>query len=73
MTIDLGFFLGKYYFGNDGSQNYLIFQRIADPFIILTGDTETFTAWKFGGLSNESISSVSAENSQKRIHSSKKQ
>lgn len=52
MTIDLGFLLGKYYFGNDGSQNYLVFQPIADPFIILTGDTETFTAWKFGGLSN---------------------
>ena len=35
------------YYGNDGSQNYLLFQRISN----------TFKAWKFKELSDESIKS----------------
>ena len=39
---DFSFFNGRSYFGNDESQNYLIFEPIANNFIKSTGDTEIF-------------------------------
>lgn len=36
-------------------QIYLIFQPISNTFRIPTGVTETVVAWKFKGLSDESI------------------
>ena len=52
--IDLGFLLGKNYFNNDRSQNYLVFQPICNTFTMSAGHTETTIAWKSKGLSNES-------------------
>ena len=36
---DLSYFIGKSYFGNDGSQNYLIFYPIYNTFARKAGDT----------------------------------
>ena len=52
------------YFGNDGSQNYLLFQHISDTFKIPAVDTETVITWKSKGLSDKSIkSSITPGNS----------
>ena len=55
-TTEFGFLLGKNHFGNDGSQNYLIFEPITDTFTIVTGDTETTIAWTSKELSKEALS-----------------
>ena len=52
--VDLGFLLGKNYFDNDRSQNYLKFQPICNTFTMSTGHTETTIEWQSKGLSNES-------------------
>lgn len=39
---DFSFFNGRRYFGNDESQNYLIFEPISNTFTLPTGDTEIF-------------------------------
>ena len=38
-AFDLSYFIGKSYLGNDGSQNYLIFQPIYNTFSRKTNDT----------------------------------
>ena len=42
--IDLGFLVGKNYFNNDRSQNYLIFQPICNAFTMFAGHTVTAIA-----------------------------
>ena len=51
---DLCFLIGKSYFSNDESENYLIFQSNFNTFKQLTG-TEIIVAWESKGLSSESI------------------
>ena len=51
---DLCFLIGKSYFSNDESKNYLIFQSIVNTFKRLTG-TETIVAWESKGWSPETI------------------
>ena len=53
-TFDSSYFRGKNYFGEDGTQNYLVFQSFAKYFIVIT-NTEYISAWKSKGLSNRSI------------------
>lgn len=54
-TFDISYFVDKFYFGNNGSQNYLTFQQTSKIFRMPTGDTDTIIAWKPKGLSDESI------------------
>ena len=44
-TFDLIFFIGKFNLGQDGSQNFWLFESIWNTFTILAGLTETFVAW----------------------------
>ena len=53
-TFNVSYFLGKSFFDNDGSQNYLIFQPIYNTFRMKSGNTETVIAWKCKTLSDES-------------------
>ena len=51
-SFDLGYFIGKSHFDEDGAQNYLVFQPILEYFSLIT-------KWKSKGLSNESLEVVS--------------
>ena len=53
-TIDSSYFIGKSHFGEDGTQNYLIFQLINKYFKLIT-NTDYVSSWKSKGLSSESI------------------
>ena len=55
-TFDLDYFLGKSYFDEDGTQNYLVFQSIL---VYFTLNSSWITKWKSKGLSNESLEVVS--------------
>ena len=55
-TFDLGYFIGKSYFDEDGAQNYLVFQPILEYFTL---NSNWLTKWKSKGLSNENLEVVS--------------
>ena len=51
-TFDLGYFIGKSYFEEDGAQNYLVFQLIR-RYLKINGNY--ISSWKSKGLSDETI------------------
>ena len=53
-TFDFGYFIGKSYFGEDGTQNYLVFQPMYRYFKMIT-NTDYISSWKYKGLSAENI------------------
>ena len=52
-TFDSSYFIGKNYFEEDGTQNYLVFQSIHRYFKIT--NTKYISSWKSKGLSDETI------------------
>ena len=54
-TFDLGYFIGKSHFGEDGAQNHLVFQPISKYFTL---NNNWITKWKSKGLSNGSLEAV---------------
>ena len=53
-TFDFSYFIGKSHSGEDGTQNYLVFQPMYRYFEMIT-NADYISSWKFKGLSNESI------------------
>ena len=53
-TFDSSYFIGKNYFENDGTQNYLVFQPI-DNYLKVNPKTGLFSEWKSKGLSDKII------------------
>ena len=53
-TFDSSYLIGKSHFGEDGTQNYLVFQQIYRYFKMIT-NTDYISSWKSKGLSAESI------------------
>ena len=53
-TFDSGYFIGKSHFGEDGTQNYLVFQPMYRYFKVIT-NTDYILSWKSKGLSDESF------------------
>ena len=53
-TFDSSYFIGKSHFGEDGTQNYLVFQPMYRYFKMIT-NTDYISSWKSKGLSSESI------------------
>ena len=53
-TFDLGYFVGRSYFEEDGAQNYLVFQPIYRYFKIIT-NTKYISPQQSKGLSGETI------------------
>ena len=53
-TFDSSYFIGKNYFEEDGTQNYLVFQPIGRHFRIVA-NTKYITLCKSKGLSDETI------------------
>ena len=53
-TFDSCYFIGKSHFGEDGTQNYLVFQPMYKNFKMIT-NTGYILSWKSEGLSAESI------------------
>ena len=53
-TFDSGYFIGKSHFGEDGTENYLVFQPMYRYFKMIT-NTDYISSWKSKGLSTESI------------------
>ena len=53
-TFDSGYFIGKSHFGEDGTQNYLVFQPMYRYLKMIT-NTDYVSSWKSIGLSDESI------------------
>ena len=53
-NFDSGYFIGKSYFGKDGTQTYLVFQPMYQYFKVIT-NTDYISSWKSKGLSGESI------------------
>ena len=53
-TFDSGYFIGKSHSGEDGTQNYLVFQPVFRYFKMIT-NTDYISSWKSKGLSGESI------------------
>ena len=49
-TFDSSYFIDKDYFGDDGLQNYLVFQPLQKYFTFIN-DTQYYTSWKSTGLS----------------------
>ena len=58
-TFDSSYFIGKNYFEEDGTQNYLVFQPISRYFKTLS-NTNYVLSWKSKGLSAETIKSHNA-------------
>ena len=58
-TFDLGYFIGKSHFDEDGAQNYLVFQSILKYFTL---NSNWITKWKSKGLSNKSLEVISTSN-----------
>ena len=46
-TFDLGYFIGKNYFDEDGAQNYLVYQSMLEYFTL---NKKKITKWKSEGL-----------------------
>ena len=55
-TFDLGYFIGKSHFDEDGAQNYLVFQPILEYF---TQNSNWITKWKSKRSSNENLEVIS--------------
>ena len=55
-TFDLGYFIGKNHFDEDGAQNYLVFQSMLEYFML---NSKWIIKWKLKGLSNKSFEVVS--------------
>ena len=53
-TFDSSYFIGKSHFGEDGTQNYLVFQPMYRYFKMTT-NTDYISSWKSKGLSDEII------------------
>ena len=53
-TFDWSYFIGKSYFEEDGTQNYLVFQPLNKYFKVIT-NTNYVSSWKSKGLSDENI------------------
>ena len=53
-TFDSSYFIGKRYFEEDRTQNYLVFQPLNNYFKVIT-NTDYVSSWKSKGLSAESI------------------
>ena len=53
-TFDSSYFIGKSHFGEDGTQNYLVFQPMYRYFKMIT-NTDYISSWKSKGLSDESF------------------
>ena len=51
-SFDLSYFIGKNYFENDGTQNYLVFQPI-NKYLIFNPSTGLVSEWKSKGLSDK--------------------
>ena len=58
-TIDLGYFMGKNHFDEDGTQNYLVFQPLAMYIeTVYVNNINYVLSWKSKGLSDEKIESI---------------
>ena len=57
-TLDLSYFIGKSYFEEDGTQNYLVFQPIHIYFKIT--NTKYISSWKSKGLYEETVTPYTA-------------
>ena len=55
-TFYLSYFIGKSHFGEDGAQNYLVFQSMLEYFTL---NSNWITKWKLKGLSSESLEVIS--------------
>ena len=55
-TFDLGYFIGKSHFDEDGAQNYLIFQLMLE---YLTLNNNKITKWKSKESYNERLEVIS--------------
>ena len=53
-NFDCGYFIGKSHFGEDGKQNYLVFQPMYRNFKRIT-NTDYISSWKSRRLSAESM------------------
>ena len=53
-TFGSGYFMGKSHFGEDGTQNYLVFQPMYRYFRLMTNKLNILS-WQSKGLSNESF------------------
>ena len=53
-TFDSGYFRGKNYFDEDGTQNYLVFLPI-NRYFRLIANKKYISSWKSEGLSDETI------------------
>ena len=53
-TFDSNYFIGKNYFEEDGTQNYLVFQPTSRYFKLIA-NTKFTSSWESKGLSNENI------------------
>ena len=53
-TFDSSYFIGKSYFDEDGTQNYLVFQSLNKYFKLIT-NTLSILLWQSKGLSTENI------------------
>ena len=53
-TFDSSCFIGKSHFGEDGTQNYLVFQPMYRYFKMIT-NTDYISSWKSKGIFDESI------------------
>ena len=60
-TLDLGYFIEKTYFDEDGAQNYLVFRvfRVLNYLEYFRLNSKLITKWKSKGLSNESLEAIS--------------
>ena len=54
ITFDSSYFIGKSHFGEDGTQNYLVFQPMYRYFQMIT-NTDYILSWKSKGLPYESF------------------
>ena len=54
-TFDSSYFIGQSYFGNDGSQSFLIFQPICKAIRTISGLPSAIAEWESKGLSNQKI------------------
>ena len=60
-TFDLSYFTGKSHFGEDGTQNYLVFQPTNRHFEVIT-NTDYVSLWKSIGLSAERVKPPTTSN-----------
>ena len=56
-TFDSGYFIGKNYFENDGTQNYLVFQPM-NKYLKFDSKTGLLSEWEAKGLSNKIIKAL---------------